>query len=154
MSNIISDIVKIKYNSFKLAPIVLSYYENCLVKENNILLLYLLFPIVLNRNWIKGSPKVQKRSRLETWVRENKIHLEGLPERICTFQRLSETTLQYCIDMEYAKIDEKNNVIVKSNPFKGKEGCVASAICLTKLIGNSTPAKVYATLGIKNLELT
>ena len=154
MNNIISDIVKIKYNSFKLAPVVLSYYENCQVKKDNILLLYLLFPIVLNRDWIMGSPRVQKRSRLETWVRDNKIHVEGLPERISTFQRLSETTLQYCVDMEYIKVDEKNNVIVKYNPFKGKERFVASAIRLTKLIGSSTPAKVYATLGIKKLELT
>lgn len=153
MNNIISDIVKIKYNSFNLAPVVLSYYENCQVKKDNILLLYLLFPIVLNRDWIMGSPRVQKRSRLETWVRDNKIHVEGLPERIITFQRLSETTLQYCVDMEYVKVDEKNNVIVKFNPFKGKERFVASAIRLTKLIGSSTPAKVYATLGIKKLEL-
>ena len=132
---------------------MLSYYENCQVKNNNILLLYLLFPIVLNRDWIMGAPRVQKRSRLETWVRDNKIHVEGLPERITTFQRLSETTLQYCVDMDYVKIDDNNNVVVKNNPYNGKERFVASAIRLTKLFGNATPAKVYATLGIKELEL-
>lgn len=153
MSNIISDVVKIKFNSFTLAPAMLSYYENCQVRQDNVLLLYLLFPVVLNSNWIEGSPIVQKRSRLESWVKDNKIHVEGLPERITTFQRLSETTLQYCIDMEYVAVDEKNNVVVKNNPFKNKGKFSESAVRLTKLIGNYSPAKVYATLGIKELEL-
>ena len=153
MSNIISEVVKIKFNSFSLAPAMLSFYENCHVKQDNVLLLYLLFPVVLNSDWIGGSPKAQKRSRLETWVKENRIHIEGLPERISTFQRLSETTLQYCIDMEYARLDEKNNVVVTSNPFKSKGRYTDSAIRLTRLIGTSTPAKVYATLGIKELEI-
>jgi hypothetical protein len=153
MSNIISEVVKIKFNSFNLAPAMLSYFENCQVKQDNVLLLYLLFPVVLNRDWIGGSPRAQKRSRLETWVKENRIHVEGLPERITTFQRLSETTLQYCIDMEYAKVDGKNNVVVTNNPFKNKGRYTDSAIRLTRLIGSSTPAKVYATFGIRELEL-
>lgn len=152
MSNIISEVVKIKFNSFNLAPAMLSYFENCQVKQDNVLLLYLLFPVVLNSDWIDGSPRVQKRSRLETWVKENRIHIEGLPERISTFQRLSETTLQYCFDMEYARLDEKNNVVVISNPFC-KARYTDSAIRLSRLIGTSSPAKVYATLGIKELEI-
>ena len=132
---------------------MLVYYENCQVKKNNILLLYLLFPVILNNTWIKKVPKVQKRSRLETWVRDNKIHIEGLPERIRAFQRLSETTLQYCIDMDYVKIDKNNNVVVQCNPFKGKSYLLVSALNLAKLIDSTMPAKVYATLGIKKLEL-
>ena len=153
MSNIISEVVTIKYNSFNLAPAMLSYYENSQVKQDNILLLYLLFPVVLNQDWIMGSPRVQQRSRLETWVRDNKIHVEGLPERISTFQHLSETTLQYCVDMDYVTVDEKNNVVVKNNPFKHKDLLTTSAERLTRLIGKSSPAKVYATLGIKELKL-
>lgn len=153
MSNIISEVVKIKYNSFNLAPAILSYYENCQVKRDNILLLYLLFPVVLNRDWIMGSPRAQHRSRLESWVRDNKIHVEGLPERISTFQHLSETTLQYCVDMDFVEVDDKNNVVVKNNPYKSKDRFATSAERLTRLIGKSTPAKVYATLGIKELEL-
>lgn len=153
MSNLISDVVNIKYNSFNLAPAMLSYYEHCQVQRDNILLLYLLFPVVLNRDWIMGSPRVQQRSRLESWVRDNKIHIEGLPERISTFQHLAETTLQYCVDMDYVEVNDKNNVVVKNNPFKNKDRFATSAERLTKLIGNCTPAKVYATLGIKKLEL-
>lgn len=153
MSNIISEVVKVRFNSFTLAPVVLSYYENCQVKRDNVLLLYLLFPVVLNSDWIGGSPRAQRRSRLETWVKENKIHVEGLPERIATFQRLSETTLQYCIDMEYATLDDKNNVVVKTNPYKSRSRYTDSAVRLTRLIGSSSPAKVYATFGIRELEL-
>lgn len=153
MSNIISEVVKIQYNSFTMAPALLSFYENCQVTKDNILLLYLLFPMVLNSDWIDGAPRVQKRSRLESWVKDNKIHVEGLPERISTFQRLSETTLQFCIDMEYVAVNEINNVVVKCNPFQNRGRFTESAIRLTKLIGNNSPSKVYATLGIKELEL-
>lgn len=153
MSNFLSEVVKIQYNSFTLAPALLSYYENCQVKKDNILLLYLLFPVVLNRDWIDGAPRVQKRSRLESWVKDNRIHVEGLPERITTFQRLSETTLQFCIDMEYVAVNEMNNVVVKCNPYRNRGRFTESAIRLTKLIGNNSPSKVYATLGIKELEL-
>lgn len=150
MSNIISDVVKIKYNTFTLAPAMLSYYETCQVKHDNMLLMYLLFPVVLNSDWICSLPKVQSRSRLEIWVRENRLHIEGLSERIKTFQHLTETTLQYCIDMEYVKVDEYNNVMVLNNPYK-KDYFVDAAIRLTKLLGKSSPAKIYATLGIKEL---
>lgn len=153
MSNIISEVVKIKYNSFSLAPAMLSFYENCKVEHDNILLIYLLFPVVMNSDWINGAPKVQKRSRLETWVRDNKIRVEGLPERISTFQHLSETTLQYCVDMDYVEVDANNNVVVKNNPFRHKDLFATSAERLMRLFGKCSPAKVYATLGIKELKL-
>lgn len=150
MSNIISDVVRIKYNNFTLAPAMLSYYETCQVKQDNILLMYLLFPVVMNSDWIDNLPRVQSRSRLEIWVRENRLHIEGLSERIKIFQHLTETTLQYCIDMEYVKVDEYNNVLVLNNPYK-KGDFVDAAMRLTKLLGKSTPAKIYATLGIREL---
>lgn len=153
MSNIISEVVKIKYNSFTLAPAMLSYYESCQVKKDNVLLLYLLFPVILNSDWIVKSPIPRKKSRLDSWVKDNRIHIEGLPERMSTFQYLSETTFQYCIDMEYLKVDEKNNVVVVNNPFRTKSKFDNSAIRLSRIIGESTPAKVYATLGIRELEL-
>ena len=153
MSNIISEVVKVKYNSFTLAPAMLSYYESCQVKKDNVLLLYLLFPVILNSDWIVKSPIPRKKSRLDSWVKDNRIHIEGLPERMSTFQHLSETTFQYCIDMEYLKVDERNNVVVVNNPFRTKSKFDNSAIRLSRIIGESTPAKVYATLGIRELEL-
>lgn len=153
MSNIVSEVVKVKYNSFTLATAMLNYYENNQVKKDNVLLLYLLFPVILNSDWIIKSPIPRKKSRLDSWVKENRIHIEGLPERITTFQHLSETTLQYCVDMGYVELDEKNNVVVVNNPFKQKSKFDNSAIRLSRIIGDSSPAKVYATLGIRELEL-
>lgn len=146
----ISDVVKIKYNPFTLAPAMLTYYENCQVEHDNILLMYLLLPVVLNSDWIQKLPKVQSRSRLESWVKTGRLHIEGLSERMITFQHLTETTLQYCIDMEYVRVDENNNITVVRNPYK--KGCFMDAATrLTRLLGKSSPAKIYATLGIKEL---
>lgn len=153
MSNIISEVVKVKFNPFSLAPAMLSYYENCQVRQDSVLLLYLLFPMILNSDWIKKTPIPRKKTRLESWVKANKIHIEGLPERIEAFQHLSEITLQYCIDMEYVMVEERNNVVVRSNPFKTKGPFDNSAIRLARLIGKDTPAKVYATLGIRELKI-
>ena len=153
MSNIVSEVVKVKYNSFTLATAMLNYYENNQVKKDNVLLLYLLFPVILNSDWIIKSPIPRKKSRLDSWVKENRIHIEGLPERITTSQHLSETTLQYCVDMGYVELDEKNNVVVVNNPFKQKSKFDNSAIRLSRIIGDSSPAKVYATLGMRELEL-
>ena len=152
MSNIISDIFKIKYNFFTLAPAMLSYYETCQVKHNNILLMYLLFPVVLKSDLINQLPRVQSCSRLETWVKNNRLQVEGLREHITTFQHLTETTLQYCIDMDYGRGDENNNVTVLSNPYE-KDYFMDAAIRLTKLLGKSSPAKIYATLGIREMTI-
>lgn len=151
MSNIVSEVIKIKYNFFTLAPAMLSFYESCQVKQNNVLLMYLLFPIILNSDWIGERPRIRKDSRLEKWVKNNRIHVEGLPERITTFEHLTETTMQYCIDMGYAYIDE-NNVIVVKKPSQNRL-FVATAEKLAKLMGESSPAKIYATLGIRELEI-
>ena len=156
MSNIISEVIKIKYNSFTMAPVLLSYYESCKVKRDNVLLVYLLFPVILSSDWMQSSPRVQIRSRLEAWVRDNRLHIEGLPERLQTFQHLSETTLQYCIDMQYAIVDENNNVVVVNNPFKAKgrkSHFEDSATRFAKLLGSNSPTTIYSTLGIKELTI-
>ncbi len=153
MSNMISEVLKLKYNSVTLAPAMLTYFENCEVEKDNVLMVYLLLPVILNNDWINGSPIVKKASRFDSWVRENRIHIEGLPERLSTFQSLTETTLQYCIDNELVRVDESNNVVIIKNPYKKNKGVlIDSARRLSKLMGKTTAAKAYATLGIKKLE--
>ena len=69
-----------------------------------------------------------------------------------TFRVLTETTLQYCIDMGYVELDGKNNVKVTNNPYESGY-FMDAATRLTKLIGDSSPAKIYATLGIRELAI-
>lgn len=152
MNNIVTDVLKIKYNALTLAPAMVAFYEECKVERDNLLLLYLVFPVIINPDWLSRLPKVQSNSRLETWARKNLLYLEGLPDRFVTFKQLSEHTFQYCIDMGYLTITDNNNVLVIKNIEDQNKTLISkSASRLAKLFSTNTVLKIYSILGIREI---
>ena len=66
------DLQVIKYNIFSLAPIIMSFYKECYTKQDNILLSYIIIPLVFSRKWNDTLLNTQKRSNLIHWIKENK----------------------------------------------------------------------------------
>ena len=144
------DLQVLKYNIFSLAPIILSFYKECCTKQDNVLLSYIIIPLIYSRKWADILLSIQKRSNLVHWIKENKVPVEGLSDRIHFFKNYTTSALQYCFDMKWAFIDDNNNIILTDN----KEWDIVqninmkSAVKINYLFKDMTVAQVYSSLGL------
>ena len=147
------DLQVIKFNIFNLAPVIMSFYKECNVKQDNLLLSYLIIPLICSTKWDGNLVKIQKRSNLVHWLRENKIPIEGLSEKIYFFQSYTTSALQYCFDMKWAYIDENNNIVLTDNKEWDKKGIInmQTAQKISSLFKEMTVTQIYSSFGISKI---
>lgn len=147
------DLQVIKYNIFSLAPIIMSFYKECYTKQDNILLSYIIIPLVFSRKWNDTLLNTQKRSNLIHWIKENKIPIEGLSDRIMFFRDYTSSALQYCFDMKWAFIDDNNNIILTENREWdiSPNNNMKSATKINLLFKDMTVTQIYSSLGINKI---
>lgn len=147
------DLQVIKYNIFSLAPIIMSFYKECYTKQDNILLSYIIIPLVFSRKWNDTLLNTQKRSNLIHWIKENKIPIEGLADRIMFFRDYTSSALQYCFDMKWAFIDDNNNIILTENREWdiSPNNNMKSATKINLLFKDMTVTQIYSSLGINKI---
>lgn len=153
-TSLIEDVIRLRYNPFTLAPVMMAFYSNCRVPKNNVILYSIILPLVTSRRWMTQTQRVTKRSKLSHWIDKDLLPLSGVSERIEAWKDLSPATLQYCIDREWAGIDGNNNVVI-SDLFDSKvyenDILFSNASRLGVLLGNMTVEEILLSLGIRNL---
>ena len=88
-----ADLRRIKYNAFTLAPILMSFYKECQIAKDNVLLAYLVFPILYSEKWKNfNNIRINRNSRLDVWVLNDKMPLMGLNDRISFFSKYTTTS--------------------------------------------------------------
>lgn len=152
MNNITEDIVKIKYNAFTLAPVLLAFYACCHVERDNILLYKLIIPILSSKHARNGALFVRRTSSLSSWIIDDKLDLAGIEERVDCLKTCSLTALQYCFDQGWATVDDKNNVVVSLNS-ELKKVITENYMCknaqsLNKLFDNLSVADILLQFGL------
>ena len=147
------DLQVIKYNIFSLAPIIMSFYKECYTKQDNILLSYIIIPLVFSRKWNDTLLNTQKRSNLIHWIKENKIPIEGLSARIMFLRDYPSSALQYCFDMKWAFIDDNNNIILTENREWdiSPNNNMKSATKNNLVFKDMTVTQIYSSLGINKI---
>ncbi|WP_165021209.1 three component ABC system middle component [Dysgonomonas sp. ZJ279] len=112
MIKFIDSISTIHNNVFSLTPILLSFYTNLKKREKNILLAYLIFPIVFNQECLKELLEFNSNSRL-TRITTNKKIMAGFQENFEYYKHITNNCLQYAIDCNFIEIDDDLSVKVK-----------------------------------------
>lgn len=112
MIKFIDNISTIHNNVFSLTPILLSFYTNLRKREKNILLAYLIFPIVFNQECLKELLEFNSNSRL-TRITMNKKIMAGFQENFEYYKQITNNCLQYALDCKFIEIDNDLSVNVK-----------------------------------------
>lgn len=112
MIKFIDSISTIHNNVFSLTPILLSFYTNLKKREKNILLAYLIFPIVFNQECLNELLEFNSNSRL-TRITMNKKIMAGFQENFEYYKHITNNCLQYAIDCNFIEIDNDLSVKVK-----------------------------------------
>ena len=149
----IKHIHKIYNNPFLLTPLILSFYKNYTGQPKDILLSYLILPLILHdssRAWLKSATT---RSSLTTFGR-NRENYYGLPERIEEYKNITNKCIQYAIDKKAIDVNSEMQVSmlqskIESPSFLGDS--VKAAENIHKIFKDLNIASIYRSLGVKQL---
>lgn len=150
------DILLVKNNVFTLTPILLSFYDGCSIKEDNLFLSFIVFPMMFNEEWNVNRQAFRVDSTLEAWKENSKLNLKGLPSRMAYYRDTTLRCLQYGIDMGWidiektivSVIEEKKREWEKSETYREQ---MTNARNFNKLIMGKSVAQIFTTLDIKEI---
>ncbi|SRR6266702_1199208 len=157
MNNAIDCYATLYFNPFVLAPIVRAFYEKAHAQPKNILLSYLVLPMVLTESTQESSKTFlinsNSASSLRTFCKDAS-RLHGLPERVQEFRSLCQQCIQYLLDVEEIFINEDLSVLVKSSRLNSSicpDGTIKAAQKLGDLFAEMDVVSIYRMLGVKKL---
>lgn len=153
MSKFVDSIYQIHNNPFVLAPLFLEFFRPIQPKPKNILLAYLVLPLVLHedcKQWLVGA---KITSSIHTF-NNKKENLFGLHERIRLYKDLTNQCIQYAIDNQMIKINE--NLIVevlltKNETVENLKEPLKASSNLYKVFRDLDVVAIYRLLGVKEL---
>lgn len=153
MSKYLDNIETLQNNVFVLTPLLVSFYRNLKKSNNNLLLAYFVFPIVLNKKYLGKLLNLKVNSNMSI-LTENKNIMAGFEDRFEYYKEITNRCIQYALDCKYIEIDENLSVSVITNehlytdPILKDSFKVANQLykIFTKNVVNT-----YYTLGIKSL---
>ena len=111
MSNFVDNIIVLKTNVFALTPVLVSFYRNLKRKENNVLLSYFVFPIVLDNKCIDKLKNLRTTSNMNKVTRDKEV-MAGFEERFDFYKDITNRCIQYAVECNYIKLNDDLSVSV------------------------------------------
>lgn len=153
MSKAINHIYKLYNNPFIFTPVIIGFYNKYHSQDKDLLLAYLILPLVLHdetKNWLK---KARSSSSLSSFGRK-KENYYGLPYRLAEYKHLTNQCLQYAQDNKFISIQEDLSVKILNSELhclgQLKDSLKASEN-FVKVIKNLDVIAIYRLLGVKSL---
>ena len=152
MSKMIDSLHEICNSPFLLANCFVFAYRNLPIKSNNVLLAYLVLPLILYPRSSNFLQHANIRSSILT-LRNKKEQIAGLSERISYYRNLTNLCLQYLIDNNILFVDNDMSVHINNQidlpTARTQEELAASKLYL---IFRDIPIQtIYRQLGVRSL---
>lgn len=149
----IKHIHKIFNNPFLLTPLILNFYKNYKGQSKDILLAYLILPLVLQENTRKWLQKARTNSSLTTFGKDRENYY-GLPERIEEFKSITNQCLQYAINNKIVTVSSELQITVLRLDIECIEflmDAFKASANITKIFKDIDIISIYRGLGVKHL---
>jgi hypothetical protein len=153
MSEFVDSIYQIHNNPFVLAPLFVEFFRHIQPKPKNILLAYLVLPLVLHEDSKQWLFRAKTTSSIHTFSNK-KENLFGLQERIQLYKDLTNQCIQYAIDNQMIKIS--GNLIVEvltteNETVENLNKSLKASSNLHKIVRDLDVVAIYRLLGVKEL---
>lgn len=153
MSKFIENISTLQRNIFILTPLLVSFYKNMKVRENNILLAYFVFPLVLNKEFKNRIKTISISSNMSRITKDKDI-MAGFEDRFYFYIDVTNKCLQYAIDCKYIKVNDDFSVSVLNTDCIVTDPNLSVSLNLSSQLHNIFTKDVvntYYAFGIKGL---
>ncbi|WP_135611103.1 three component ABC system middle component [Methanococcoides sp. AM1] len=153
MSKFVDSVSQIHNNPFVLSPLIVEFFKYIPPKPQNLLLAYLVLPLVLHedsKNWLS---RAKTTSSIHT-LKKNKENLFGLQERVYLYQDLTNKCIQYAVDNEIIKINDDLIIEVLKTEYNTAEylkKSLKASSNLHKVFRDLEIVAIYRLLGVKML---
>ncbi|MFA8341420.1 MAG: three component ABC system middle component [Rhodothermaceae bacterium] len=154
MSKFADSIYKLNNNPFVFSPLFIQAYKNFVQIEKNILLSYLILPLVLNQNSCKSLKYSKSNSSMQTFSSKNE-NLFGLTDRIELYKPITNLCLQYLIDNKVFTLNENLSIIIENTDripgTNRKDDYMKAAAKIHNIFKDFDVISIYRELGVKKL---
>ena len=154
MSDFSESIHTIYNNPFILTPVLVTFYKNYVGLKNDILLAYLIFPIVLEQEHIQKLKIIKSNTTLCRFTKD-KDFISGFYDRVETYRSVTNLCLQYAIDSKYILVDKNMSVKVITDDVLIIDPLLKDAHKLSnnlfKVFKKINVVNIYQAFGIKEL---
>jgi hypothetical protein len=153
MANAIDSYGTLYFSPFVLAPLITRFYEKSAPQPHNVLLTYLVLPMVLypsSRGFLKNA---KRTSTLWTFCKERE-RLYGLANRVQEYRELSSKCLQLAIDSRTLRIESDLSVSFvdeQVNSVACQKDTLTAAKNLAAILSPFDIPTVFRSLGVKRL---
>ena len=105
MSKYVDSVYKFNNNIFVLAPIFVAFYQNLKPNPKNLLLSYLVLPLVLYKTSQEKIKNTNNRSSIFSFLdskdKRKRANVYGLPERVQEYKEITNQCILYAIENEW-----------------------------------------------------
>ena len=153
MSKYLDNLETLHNNVFILTPLLVSFYKNLKKSDNNLLLAYFVFPIVLNKNCIGEFRHLRVDSNMSKFT-NNKNFMAGFEARFNYYKEITNRCLQYALDCQYIEIDKNLSVSVITTELLSTDPILKDSLEVANLlykIFTKNVVNTYYSFGIKRL---
>lgn len=130
MSKYVDSIYKVNNNIFVLAPLFVAFYQNLKPTSKNLLLSYLVLPLILYKTSQQKIKTSNNRSSIFSFLnskeKTKRENVYGLPKRVQEYKEITNQCILYAIENKWLKLNDDLSVVVlkeqKNNTHN--RGCV------------------------------
>lgn len=158
MNKFIDSVYKIHNNPFVFTSLIVAFYENLEQKQKNILLAYLVLPLVLNERSKQTLQTVRTTSNIHTFIdskdKSKRENVFGLPERIKNYREITNQCIQHAIDNQWIKVNDDLSIeFLKKveNKVENLNLSFKASTNLHKIFKDLDVVNIYRLLGVKEL---
>lgn len=153
MANALDHIDTFHHNAYILSPVLERFFEFCEGKDNNILLSYLVLPLLLYPESRIKLKSANKNSSIYTIFSEQEL-LYGIGDRVNSLKSLTNTCLLLLLHSDSITMTDSMSVNYKSSKLDSSlcsNEILRAAKNLSILFNSHEVVEIYRKLGIKKL---
>lgn len=158
MNKYIDSVYRVNNNPFIFTPLIVAFYEHLQRKPKNILLAYLVLPLVLNERSKQTLQVAKTTSSIHTFIdskdKSKRENVFGLPERIKNYKEITNQCIQHAIDNQWIKINEDLSIEFLrkvDNKVENLNQSFKASSNLYKIFKELDVVTIYRLLGVREL---
>lgn len=158
MSKYVDSIYKINNNIFVLAPLFVVFYKNLKPTPKNLLLSYLVLPLILYKTSQQKIKSSNSRSSIFSFLnskeKTKRENVYGLPKRVQEYKEISNQCILYAINNGWLKLNEDLSITVlkeQKNNIHNLDDAFKASSKLCNVFQELDVIAIYRQLGVKGL---
>ena len=158
MSKYVDSVYKVHNNIFVLTPIFIVFYQNLQPIPKNLLLSYLVLPLVLYKTSQEKINTSRVTSDIFTFLNsKEKIKREniyGLPKRVQEYKEIANQCILYALENKWLKLNDDLSIAVleeQKNIIPSLEDAYKASSKLCNIFKDLDVVSIYRLLGVKEL---